>query len=105
MKTEREKISGMASVWALPRTTWEIEQSEDGRAFKYIVKTDTAWQDGAVKVCDFNVDTWIPDGIDLVEKAIETMQEKINSIQKNAQKEVDNLLEQIKSMQLIEHQP
>jgi len=105
MKTEREKIVGMAAVWALPRTDWEIEQSENGRAFKYCIKTDTAWQDGAVKVCEFDAEAWIPEGLDLVAKAIETMQEKINKIEANAKKEVEDLMSQIASLQLIELQP
>lgn len=105
MRTQRERVKGPAYVWAIPRTTHEIENSEDGRAFNYSIRTDTAWQDGAVKVCEFKAEAWVPEGIDLVAKAIETMQEKITSIQRNAQKEVDSLLDRISSLQLIEHQP
>ena len=104
MRTEREQVIGMAAIWAMPRTEWEIEQSDDKRPFKYCIKTDTAWQDGAVKVCEFDAAAWVPEGIDLIAKAIETMQDKIDSIQKNAEKEVASLLTQISSLQLLEHQ-
>lgn len=105
MKTKREKVSGTAAVWALPRTEWEIEQSDDGRPFRYTIKTETAWQDGAVKVCEFDAETYIPEGLDLVAKAIETMQEKIETIQKRAEQEVGDLITQISSLRLLEHQP
>jgi hypothetical protein len=72
--TEHERISGEVEVWAVPVDQYTAE--ETGRLFEYEIRTYRSFDDGAVKVCTDTITVDVPGGINLIEKAIETLDEK-----------------------------
>ncbi len=114
MKTEKTNVEGTCYIWALPKSDWEIEQDLKEAAndmtkvipFKYrITASDINYTSGAVKVCDFPVTGQVPEGIDLVTAAVQTLREKIIEIRRERDKEIAEIEEQIKALALIEFLP
>jgi len=114
MKTEKTNVEGMCYIWAYPKTDWEIKselRGVDGDMskivpFKYsITSNDSNWRDDSVKVHEFPVTGVVPEGVDLVKAAVETLREEIARVQAETKKKVDELEEKIKNLALIEYVP
>lgn len=104
--TTEHTLKDQVSVWAIPVAKWIMDEDDwDGKLFTYKVyaNASTPYQDGAVKVCDQDISCFVPGGINLVEKAIETLEGKKNKAFKEfieAKRLVD---EQIDRLKLIAH--
>lgn len=101
MKTKRQYVKGPVSVWAIPKSSWERVEGED--AFRYVIKDSTPWESGAVKVCTQEVELVVPAGIDLLARAVETLQEKQRAVLAEAHRQNTEYEEQIKRLLMIGH--
>lgn len=104
MKTKLEKVTGKAQVWALPTMGYEKDLYGD-RAFHYEIRTDRSYRKGAVMVSEFEVETIVPEGVDLVMAAVKTLEERIEEIRAEKQREIEELLDEIKKLRMLEYKP
>ena len=103
MKTEETIVKYNISAWAIPR-----EYENTGKLpFRYITKlgTDTPWQDGAVKLHKRELVLVVPAGIDLLEKAIETLKGEIQKTRAEAQIQVEKYEKQMESLLQLTYVP
>lgn len=114
MKTEKTKVEGTCYIWAMPKSDWQIQQDlkevDNDMAkvmpFQYKITTgSTNYNDDAVLVGEFDVVGTVPEGVDLVKAAVETLRDKIAEAKKEYEKTVADLEEKIKNLALIEYQP
>jgi len=103
MKTKNTTFTQTVGVWAIPKSSYQIEQNPDAEPFDFQVQTGMAWQNGAVKVHEEPITITVPEGINLTAKAIETLElakaELYGSLKEQI-KEIDN---QIRTLSLLEH--
>lgn len=105
MLTKKEKVQGTAFVWALPTSEWERTNNPDVGVFKYRIDTSTSrYESGAVKVCEFEVEMEVPAGINLLQRAIETLNEEKTRVLGEAQKRAMEIQEQINGLLMIGHE-
>jgi len=69
MRTKEEDVTQEVAVWAIPD---KYEQTDKPFIFK--LSTITPWEEGAVKVCTEQVTITVPEGINLMAKAVETLE-------------------------------
>lgn len=105
MKTQSVNVAGKVSVWAVPTTEWERSNDPTLGVFRYEISTGTVWQDGAVRVCDGDVSVPVPEGVDLLARAIETLEEKIDERRRVYMEDKKRLEDQISRLRLLEHNP
>lgn len=104
MITKQSIITGEVSVWAIPKSSWEMEKGAD--PFKFVLATgDMSYCRGAVKVYTTKVDVMIPAGIDLLQQAIATLEEQQKNILAEAHKKHIELQEEINRLRLLTHAP
>ena len=103
MKTTNEVVAGNIDVWAVPTSVWEQEELGMG-VFKYRLKgdCDRCWDDGAVKVHTQEIVVTVPDGIDLRERAVATLTEEQERIERECKERVANLEKQIRALLCLE---
>jgi hypothetical protein len=101
MKTVKEEVTGPVSVWALPTTEWERKNDVNLGFFKYCIRTDTPYIRGSVKVHDYTIRVQVPEGIDLLQRAIATLMEQKDAVLGAAQKEATDIQQQINSLLLL----
>ncbi len=104
-KTTQEVVSAEAAIWAIPRNEWQIEQSDDGCPFYYAQRTSDAWQDGAIKLHEVELGATLPEGIPLLEKAVQTLKDAIAEERAASEKRVADLQQRIDTLALIEYVP
>lgn len=105
MKTKQELVTGEVSVWAIPKATYELEALQPGeQPFYYALRTDAPWQQGAVKVYSETLSMVVPEGIDLVSKAVLTLEMAMEERTKSYQYDMEQLRLQINKLLLLEHQ-
>ena len=105
MKTKLEQITREVHIWAVPKYEFELEHPDyDGVPFRYKVYGEgySPYQTGAVKVLTTEVDLTIPAGIDLVKKAVEPIEERMETLTQNFEKEMSDLRAKIQLLQLLE---
>jgi len=77
MFTKKEKVSGFVSIWAVPNMYAGQRLSGDSGPteppFRYELHTGHCWQTGAVQVKEFDLQLEIPEGINLIQKALDTL--------------------------------
>ena len=103
MKTEETVIKYDISAWAVPS-----EYEDTGKLpFRYITKlgNDTPWQDGAVKLHKRELALVVPAGIDLLEKAIETLKGEIQKTRAEAQVKVEKYEKHMESLLQLTYVP
>jgi hypothetical protein len=105
LKTESTEVTETLQIWAIPRSEWQIERDPAKFPFRYEIRTGSPYQDGSVKVHEQEVSLYVPAGIDLRKKAIETLSEEIKTVKKDADTRVKDLEEQINSLALLEYKP
>ena len=105
MKTKLTTLEQTLQVWALPRSDWEMRQKPELEPFKFSVRTDKPWSEGAVKVHEADVKIVIPEGIDITTMAIETLREAQKEVRAEADKKVSSLADQINNLLMLEHKP
>ena len=105
MKTKRTEVVQKMAIWAIPKSDYEIEESAPGEMpFKYQIMTSggSPWQDGSVKVHEKEITMYVPAGLDLLEKAVETLKEQIKETRAEAQSKIYKYEAQINNLLLIE---
>ena len=105
MKTETTKVTTTLQLWAIPRSEYYIETHPEELPFRYEARTEKCWQDGAVKLHEEEVTVWVPEGIDLLEKAVETLKDEIKDVKKTADERVEDLQQQINNLLMLEYTP
>jgi len=105
MLTKREKVQGTAFIWALPTTEWERNMDPELGVFKYNVSTQShRYESGAVKVSEHPISLEVPAGINLLERAIATLNEEKQRVLGEAQKKATEIQEQINGLLMISHE-
>lgn len=104
MITKKEAVTGKVAVWAIPTSSWE-RKAEDSPVFRYEIKTNEAYQPGAVKVQEYEISLVVPAGLDLLARAVATLQEQQKRVLADAQKAATELQDQINQLLLIGHEP
>lgn len=104
MFTKNESVTGDISIWAVPRQSWE---SEDAPPFHYSLYSSGRYpyQEGSVKVTTVSVTLQVPAGINLLQAAIETLEEAKDQAHKTYLEKVNHIDKQIKSLQMLTYQP
>ena len=100
MITRLTKVTGKATIWAVPTTEWERQDNPDIGMFKYTVAEHT-YRTGAVKVRECEVTLTVPAGINLLERAIATLEEERTRVLGEAQKKAMELEQEIKKLLLL----
>ena len=103
MKTTQKTITQELQIWAVPRSTWHMENYPNDEPFTFEVSTSKPWESGAVHVHNVEVTLVVPAGIDLTAKAIETLREAIKETRDAAEHKVENLNKQINNLLMLEH--
>ena len=102
MITTEESVTGKVYVWAVPRSSYAIERSEDKRPFSYEIKSeDYHYTTGAVKVHECTVTVKMPGGINLIAKAIETLEDAKVKARVEYMDRIKALEEQISNLKLL----
>ena len=102
--TKAETVTGTVYIWAIPLSQWEIteEDKAKGRLFKYAISTcDNLYIQGSVLVHEVCFSAQVPAGLNLVEKAVETLEASIAKKREEFLKEEASLREQIKGLLLL----
>lgn len=113
MYTKHTAVESKATIWAIPKSEntikYELLDHPDVTPEPFFYKIyagySTPYESGAVKVHDFEITAFVPAGINLVEKAVETMQKEIETIKADAYDAVTKLEKRIQDLQYITHQP
>ncbi len=103
--TEKEKITGVIKVWAIPRTDWYREMHPDEPPFQFELRTNTVFDDAAVIVYEEELTVTVPAGIDLREKAIETLEEAMEEVRTDSKYRLEELQTKVNNLRLLEHKP
>jgi len=110
MYTVETKVWADAAIWAIPKTVealkYENRVNPDGTIsepfiYKIYAGYNTPYDSGAVKVHEFEVVATVPAGINLMEKAVETMRREIDSIRAESYNEVTKLEKRIQDLMYI----
>jgi hypothetical protein len=105
MITKREKVKGKAFIWAIPTSDWERNNNPEVGVFRYKVGTEqNVYCTGAVKVCEHEVELEVPAGVNLLERAIVTLNEEKTRVLGEAQKRAMEIQEEINKLLMIGHE-
>lgn len=103
MYTVSESVTGKVDIWAIPRSEWA---PKDNPPFSYALYTGTVpYQDGAVKVHSYDVTLEVPAGINLLQAAMDTLEDAKVKARETYMEQIRKLDQQIKNLQMITHQP
>jgi len=105
MKTERTEVTETLEVWAIPKSSWVMENDPNQLPFRYEARIGKAYQDGAVKLYEEKISLYVPEGIDLLEKAVETLQDEMKNVRKETKERLEDLQDQVNKLLLIEYKP
>lgn len=100
MITKHTKVNGTASVWAVPTSEYERKNDPSVGMFRYEI-TERAWATGAVKVKEYDITLQVPAGINLLERAIATLEEERTRVLGEAQKKAMELEKEIQKLLLL----
>ena len=105
--TKEEKVETELKIYAIPRTEHEISHSEDGCPFYYKVFAGYScpYQDGAIKLHQVDHSVYLPEGIPLLEKAVETLKEAMEDERRESAKKLADMQARIDALALIEYKP
>lgn len=106
MKTQRTKVEGTMYVFAQAKSEYELSKLKPGELpFKYKLKSYDYGDESCVRLHEFPVSSYIPDGIDITLKCVENLKEQIVALEKETAEKVAELNERIKALALIEYRP
>lgn len=104
MITKQETVVSEAAIWAIPVEEWRRKTDPELGLFEYKIITHSPWESGAVKVIDVTVAGVVPEGINLLQRAIETLEDaKLEKFKayKEAEARID---QQIAGLLMIGHE-
>ena len=101
MITKKEPVTGKVAVWALPASKWELQNNPKAEVFKYVLATGDRWEQGAVKVQEYEISVVVPAGIDLLQRAVATLMEQKDKVLGEAQRQATEIQQQINQLLLL----
>ena len=110
LRTESQQVTGLISVWAVPKARWQLEEEiSEGNfspfPFRFILSTSHVWEDGAVELTQKEVSIYLPEGIDLLQAAMDTLRRAKSKILADAEKKCQEIDEQMQHLMMITYQP
>jgi len=100
--TKLTEVTQDISIWAVPNHNAEPDQ--DPFDYELFTVGSRPWRDGAVKVNTLPVTLMVPAGLNLIQKAIETLKEAQDEVLKDAHEKVAELEKRIGEFTLLTHQ-
>ena len=106
MKTEKTLVEGTMYVFAKAKSKYQLETMEAGELpFTYELKSYDYGDEDCVRLHEFDVSDYLPEGIDITLKCVENLQEQIAAVQQRAEKDIEELEERIRRLAMIEYHP
>jgi hypothetical protein len=106
VKTTEETIRATVYVYARAKTPYQLENLSEGELpYDYHVKDYDYGDESSVRICAQDILLQIPAGIDVTQKCIENLKEKIRAVEEQAKKDIEDLNKRIRDLSLIEFQP
>lgn len=107
--TEATTVTGIVSIFAAPNPHYDpLRDTNDPfytEPFRYVLREgETHYNDDYVFIVSHEVTLGVPDGINLVEKAVHTLTDKIAEKRAKMQQEINLLEQRIQALQLLTHQ-
>jgi hypothetical protein len=107
MKTTSVPVEGTLAIWAEPKSAWRIEQEIEAGdpnpfPFEYTLRTSKPYGAGNVKVYGEDVTLTVPAGINLLAKAVDTLNEAIADERKESSLRIASLQGQINNLLQLE---
>ena len=103
MFTVSESVTGKVEIWAIPRSQW-ADKSEPPFSYKLYAGT-SPYQEGAVKVSTQEITLSVPAGVNLLQAALDTLEEaKVRAHEAYITKCME-LDQQIQNLRQLTHQP
>ena len=103
MFTVSESVTGKVEIWAVPRSQW-ADPSDP--AFSYQLCAGTMpYQKGAVKVSTQEVTLTVPAGVNLLQAALDTLEDAKKKALETYVEQCKELDEQIKNLRQLSYQP
>lgn len=103
MLTKQTDVVGQISIWAVPKSN--PEPGEEPFEYELYSEYASPWKQGAVKVNTLAVTLTVPAGLNLIQKAVETLKEAQDELRKECVEKVEKLEDRIKELALLTHQP
>jgi len=101
MKTKLQAVTGNVSIWAVPRYT--VEEGSSPFEYKFYTNDDKPWRDGAVNVITHEITLDVPEGVDLIAKAVETLEAAKAKVYETYLRETRELDQQIEKFVLLSY--
>ena len=106
MKTKRTLVEGNMYVFAKAKSEFQLEDLKPGELpFDYVLKAYDYGDEDCVRLHEFKVSDYLPDGIDITLKCVENLKEQIEEAEKEFKRKVKDLEARIRSLALIEYKP
>jgi hypothetical protein len=106
MKSTPATIKAKVYVFAEPKTKYQLENLEPGElAYRYVVKSYDFGNEDSVRLLEHEIEVAVPGGIDITSACIQNLKERIDAIEKDAKKEIEDLEQRILDLALIEYRP
>ena len=102
MKTKKTEFKQKVGIWAIPKSSYQIEQNPDDEPFDFQVRTDKPWINGAVQVHEEEISMTVPEGIDITMKAIETLNAAKVELQASLNSQIAEINGQISNLLRLE---
>lgn len=103
MFTVSESVTDKIEIWAIPRYQW-ADKSEPPFSYHLYAGT-TPYQEGAVKVSTQEVTLSVPAGINLLQAALDTLEDAKVRAREAYMEKVRSLDVQIQNLRQLTHQP
>lgn len=103
MFTVSESVTGEVQIWAVPRSSYA---PKDAPPFSYQLHAGTMpYQKGAVKVSTQEVTLTVPAGVNLLQAALDTLEDAKKKALETYVEQCKELDEQIQNLRQLTHQP
>ena len=106
MKTKRTQVEGTMYVFAKAKSDYQLDNLDPGELpFEYVLKSYDYGDEDCVRLHEFPVSDYLPEGIDITLKCVENLREQIVAIEKTTAIKIRDLEKRIRHLALIEYKP
>lgn len=104
MKSKKVTIPVEISIWAVPLQDYETQPEYHPFPFTYrfFTKGTRPYHHGAVLVEEQMHDITVPEGINLVEKAVDAIQDEIDALETEFHEAKSVLVQKLRDLQMLE---
>lgn len=107
MKTENTPVEGVVQIWAEPKSQWKMDRDEEETGlqqfpFEYTLRTSAPYGTSNVMVHEVPMTLHVPAGINLLAKAVETLNAAIVEERKTSALRVADLQEKANRLLMLE---